>query len=164
MDMLSLTSTYRDNLFKFVRPYLNDDSYIWVRNLMTDINKCMTLHSTDTKVAQCILVLKNFVPFFRDCCDEITAGGLLYTLYSCAVQLGVRKLGDAVESLTQFRDEVDMEDWNMVNEVILNNFDVRAASTLVLKSYNGYSEEGQEVWGGGVYTLQTMDFLPHKIE
>ncbi len=164
MDVLSITSAYRENLCKFVRTYLDDKSYIWVRTLMSDLNKKVMLGPSDYIWAQSILMLRNFVPFFRDYCDEVTPGGILYTLYSCAIQLGVRKIGDSVEKLEQFIDDIDMEDWNQVNEQIINNFDVRAASCLVLKAYRGCSEEGCEVWGGGMYTLQTMDFLPKQIE
>ena len=77
MDVLSMTVKYRENLLKFIKPILSDRSYIWVRNLISDINHKIISADTDYIAAQAILMYRNIIPFFKTYCTELTPSSIL---------------------------------------------------------------------------------------
>lgn len=157
MDVLSMTAKYRENLLKFIKPILSDRSYIWVRNLISDINHKIISADTDYIAAHAILMYRNIIPFFKTYCTELTPSSILFTLYSCAIELNIRKLGDEVETYDDFQMDIDMEDWPYVTTENIRYFDIRTAQLMIRQQVTG--EVNEEIWAGGLCSLQTMDFM-----
>lgn len=157
MDVLSMTAKYRENLLKFIKPILSDRSYIWVRNLISDINHKIISADTDYIAAHAILMYRNIIPFFKTYCTELTPSSILFTLYSCAIELNIRKLGDEVETYDDFQMDIDMEDWPYVTTENIRYFDIRTAQLMIRQQVTG--EVDEEIWAGGLCSLQTMDFM-----
>ena len=157
MDVLSMTVKYRENLLKFIKPILSDRSYIWVRNLISDINHKIISADTDYIAAQAILMYRNIIPFFKTYCTELTPSSILFTLYSCAIELNIRKLGDEVEAYDDFQMDIDMEDWPYVTAENIKYFDIRTAQLMIRQQVTG--EVDEEIWAGGLCSLQIMDFM-----
>lgn len=157
MNVLSMTAKYRENLLKFIKPILSDRSYIWVRNLISDINHKIISADTDYIAAHAILMYRNIIPFFKTYCTELTPSSILFTLYSCAIELNIRKLGDEVETYDDFQMDIDMEDWPYVTTENIRYFDIRTAQLMIRQQVTGEADE--EIWAGGLCSLQTMDFM-----
>lgn len=157
MDVLSMTNKYRENLLKFFKPILDDRSYIWVRGIISDINHKIISGDNEYIAGHAMVMYRNIIPFLKDYCDEITPAVVLYLFYSCAIQLGIRKLGDEVEELPEFQDGMDMEDWQEVTNTDLWKFDVYGAQTILERNLKG--ESVGNIWSGGLYSLHTLDFL-----
>jgi hypothetical protein len=156
MDVLSITTKYREDLLKFVKPILSEKAYIWVKNLMSDINHKVVSSDNEYISVKALIMYRNIIPFFKGYCSELTASSILFTLYACAVELNVRNVGDVIESYEEFQEDIDMEDWGFVTEKTIKDFDILVAELLIRK----YStNEDVEIWAGGLYTLQTMDFI-----
>lgn len=157
MDVLSMTSKYREDLLKFIRPILDDRSYIWVRNLITDINHKIVAGDIEFIQAHAIVMYRNIIPFFKHYCDELTASGILYTFYSCSIELGVRSIGNEIETYEQFQEDIDMEDWSLVDIETIKHFDILTAQKIIKQKFE--FDEADEIWAGGLYALETLDFL-----
>lgn len=157
MDVLSMTSKYREDLLKFIRPILDDRSYIWVRNLITDINHKIVAGDIEFIQAHAIVMYRNIIPFFRHYCAELTASGILYTFYSCSIELGVRSIGNEIETYEQFQEDIDMEDWSLVDIETIKHFDILTAQKIIKQKFE--FDEADEIWAGGLYALETLDFL-----
>lgn len=157
MDVLSMTSKYREDLLKFIRPILDDRSYIWVRNLITDINHKIVAGDIEFIQAHAIVMYRNIIPFFKHYCAELTSSSILYTFYSCAVELGVRSIGNEIETYEQFQEDIDMEDWGLVDIETIKRFDILTAQKIIKQKFE--FNEVDEIWAGGLYALETLDFL-----
>ena len=157
MDVLSMTSKYREDLLKFIRPILDDRSYIWVRNLITDINHKIVAGDIEFIQAHAIVMYRNIIPFFKHYCAELTASGTLYTFYSCSIELGVRSIGNEIETYEQFQEDIDMEDWSLVDIETIKHFDILTAQKIIKQKFE--FDEADEIWAGGLYALETLDFL-----
>lgn len=157
MDVLSMTAKYREDLLKFIRPVLDDRSYIWVRNLITDINHKIVAGDIEFIQAHAIVMYRNVIPFFKHYCSELNASCVLFTFYSCAIELGVRSLGNEVETYEQFQEDIDMEDWSLIDVTTIKRFDILTAQKVIKQQFE--FEEDEEIWAGGLYTLETLDFL-----
>ena len=157
MDVLSMTSKYREDLLKFIRPILDDRSYIWVRNLITDINHKIVAGDIEFIQAHAIVMCRNIIPFFKHYCAELTASSILYTFYSCSIELGVRSIGNEIETYEQFQEDIDMEDWSLVDIETIKHFDILTAQKIIKQKFE--FDEDEEIWAGGLYTLETLDFL-----
>lgn len=157
MDVLSMTAKYREDLLKFIRPVLNDRSYIWVRNLITDINHKIVAGDIEFIQAHAIVMYRNIIPFFKHYCTELTSSSILYTFYSCAIELGVRSIGNEIETYEQFQEDIDMEDWGLVDIETIKRFDMLTAQKIIKQKFE--FKEDEEIWAGGLYALETLDFL-----
>lgn len=157
MDVLSMTSKYREDLLKFIRPILDDRSYIWVRNLITDINHKIVAGDIEFIQAHAIVMYRNIIPFFKHYCTELTPSSILYTFYSCAMELGVRSIGNEIETYEQFQEDIDMEDWSFVDISTIKRFDILTAQKIIKQKFE--FDEADEIWAGGLYVLETLDFL-----
>lgn len=157
MDVLSMTVKYREDLLKFIRPVLDDRSYIWVRNLITDINHKIVAGDIEFIQAHAIVMYRNIIPFFKHCCTELTSSGILYTFYSCAIELGIRSIGNEIETYEQFQEDIDMEDWGLVDIETIKRFDILTAQKIIKQKFE--FNEVDEIWAGGLYALETLDFL-----
>lgn len=156
MDTLSISKEYRENLLKFVRPYLSEGSFIWTRNLLNDINKKIVVCDNDYIAAHSLLMYRNIVKFFRKFCTTLDVGTILLTLYICAIELGIRKLGDEIEYYEEFTDNVDMDDWCDVTYDTIVDFDMVTVMHLIS---NRIGKERREVFAGGINSLQVLDFV-----
>jgi hypothetical protein len=137
---------------------LSEKAFIWVRNLLSEINRSVVSIDNEWLSARVVLMYRNIFPFMKDYCTNANSFTILYTLYSCAIQLGVRNLGDEVESFSEFQDFVDTDDWSLVTREDITRFDIRTAQILVA----GYAgAEHNEISGGGLYSLETIDFIRH---
>lgn len=162
MDVLNITSSYRTELCTWIQTYLKGDAYLWSRKVISDINHTVVSMDKDYVAAQAILMYRNFIRFFNDHCDEVTGSNILFTLYICAIELGVRDFGDDVEQLPEFKEIIEEDDWKQMDKEHVHMFDMRQAAMLINKYYGVEREEADDsnrVWGGGLYTLQTIDFL-----
>jgi hypothetical protein len=156
MDVLSMTVAYRENILKYVKPMLDERSNIWVRKVLSDINKKIITVDNDYIAAHAILMYRNFTKFFEEFCTDVTPSAILFTLYACAIQLGVRHLGDEVETYEQFQDNIDMEDFEKVDVETVKEFDIRSAIEII---YSRTSDEPREIPACGLYTLELLDFI-----
>ena len=151
MDMLNMTTEYRQNILKFIKPILDDKSYIWVGNLMSSINKAIVKDKGEFFISHALVMYKNFIPFMQRYCLEITPTAILYSLYTCAVELGLKKIGDEVESYQQFLQDIDETDYSNCDEETLKRFDMLMAMKLIAGE--------EKLFACGLYTLETMEFL-----
>lgn len=157
MDVLSITTKYREDLLKFVKPYLTEKAYVWVRNLMSDVNHKVIASGDEYVPVKALVMYRNIIPFFKEYCSELTASSILFTLYVCAIELKVRSLGDEVESFEEFQEDIEMDDFAYVTEKSINDFDIITAEFLIQQYSTG--EKKEDIWAGGLYALQTLDFI-----
>lgn len=155
IDIVKGMESARLELLSYVKGILDADSYIWLRKLMSDINK-QTLKTEDDDFASRVWPLfNNCLLFFKEYCTDVTAGSILVTFYIAALELGVREVGDSVEQLKQFTDEVDMEDWDLMNVEYAVRFDIR--TSLIISC--GFFDicDDMEIFAGGLHTMMTID-------
>ena len=60
-----------------MEPILSGRSYIWVRNLVSDINRKIITMDSDYISAQAIIMYRNIVPFFKKCNRDNFIGCLI---------------------------------------------------------------------------------------
>ena len=160
LDIVTETSNKRGELLSYIKSKVSESSYIWARNLLADITKKVLTQKNDEFSIRVYPLYKNCVKFFTEYCSEVTPGGILLTLYLCAIELGVRSVGDSVESLEEFIDEIDMEDWDCMNLEAAINFDLVAA-TLVTQKYLGMDSD--DIFACGLHTLNLIDFVGREV-
>lgn len=157
IDVVSKMATARGELLLFVRDILDDSSMKWLRELMSDINKDVVKEGNDDFAASVWPLYKNALRFFKEYCTEVTPAGILVTFYISAIELGVRSVGDYVESLPQFTDEVDMEDWDLMSMEYAVKYDMVACAMLT-KKWVGM-EDDVYLWAGGLHTMSALNLI-----
>ena len=157
LDIVTETSNKRGELLSYIKSKVSESSYIWARNLLSDITKKVLTMKDDEFSIRVYPMYKNCLKFFTTACDEVTPGGILLTLYLCALELGIRKVGDSVEKLDEFTAEIDMDDWGLMNADVATNFDLYT-SALLLQRQSGMAKENG-VWACGLHTLNMLDFI-----
>ena len=157
LDIVTETSNKRGELLSYIKSKVSESSYIWSRNLLSDITKKVLTMKDDEFSIRVYPMYKNCLKFFTTVCDEVTPGGILLTLYLCALELGIRKVGDSVEKLDEFTAEIDMDDWGLMSADVATNFDLYT-SALLLQRHSGMAKENG-VWACGLHTLNMLDFI-----
>lgn len=158
IDIVKGMEKARNELLTYSKDILDADSYIWLRKLLSDFNR-ITLREDNYEFTVKIWPLyKNCVKFFKEYCSNVTPGSILVTFYISALELGVRKVGDSVETLAQFVDEVDMEDWDQMSVESARMFDMRTSELLICDRFGAY-EGTIEIFAGGLHTMVTLDYI-----
>lgn len=156
IDVVSSMAAARGEILTFAKSVLDDSSMKWIRELLSEINK-QALRGDDEFCAKALPLYRNVLRFFNDFCDEVTPGGILATFYISAIELGVRDVGDSCETLQQFVDEVDMEDWNLMDKEYAIKFDIRS-SVLLSQKWLGISTDSA-LWAGGLITMNALSII-----
>lgn len=157
MDIITLTQSKRAEILAYVKPRLSFESYSWVSNVFNELNKRILFDKDDRLAATVFPMYENLLTFFEEFCDEITPGGILYTIYSCMIESDVLQLGNKVETLPEFVEEVEMDDWEHVSKETIAAFDLRTNCVLAGKYLNPDTKE-HEVWGCGLMTLNSVPY------
>lgn len=157
LDIVTETSNKRGELLSYVKSKVSESSYIWTRNLLSDITKKVLTLKDDEFAIRVYPLYKNGLKFFTEVCDDVTPGGILLTMYLCALELGIRQVGDQVEKLDEFTAEIDMEDWGLMSVDVAVNFDLYT-STLLISKHSGMKDI-VGIWAGGLHTLNLLDFV-----
>ena len=156
MNALKSTVDYRQKALDYLKPILCSNSYIWVNNTFSTINKQILTQKDDRFEADAILFYSNLINFLENHVTDITSGKALLTVYVCAIELGVRELGDEVEEYMDFQGEVDMDDWRTNTVESIKNFDMVICTKLM---QNVYAQEKYEIIGGGLLSLYTVSLM-----
>jgi len=156
MNALKSTTDYRQKALDYMKPILCSNSYIWVNNVFSVINKRVLTRKDDKFEANAILFYTNLVDFLDKHVTDISSGKVLLTVYTCAIELGVCELGDEVETYMDFKEEVDMDDWRQMTVETIKNFDMVITTKLM---QNVYANEKYEIIGGGLLSLNTVALM-----
>lgn len=162
LDIITATANKRNELLTYIKANVREESYVWARNLLSDMTKKVITMKDDEFTIRVYPFYKNVKFFFTDICTELSPGCILLTLYICAIELGIRTVGDSVEKLKEFTDEIDMNDWDTVDVSTAIDFDLRA-STILTQKYFGMEDTG-ELYACGLNTLNLIDFVISKQE
>ena len=73
------------------------------------------------------------------------------------IESDVLQLGNKVETLPEFVEEVEMDDWEHVSKETIAAFDLRTNCVLAGKYLNPDTKE-HEVWGCGLMTLNSVPY------
>lgn len=155
MNAFELTNNCRTELLAYVKSILDGKSYVWVNNLLSDINKKMLINEDAVFNASVIMMYKNMKKFFTKYCKNVIPSNILLSFYVCALELGLKKLGDEIESFSQFTEDVDLDDWSKVTVNDIKKFDIET-NMLVLRKSLGYDDV--DIRACGICTLQALDF------
>lgn len=161
LDIITATSNKRGELLSYVKGKVSEESYVWARNLLSDVSKKILTVKDDEFTIRAYPLYKNVKKFFTEVCSDVTPGCILLTLYLCSLELGIRKFGDPVESLKDFTEEVDSDDWSKMTLKEVIDYDLVAA-TLLTQKYLGM-DVSDDLRACGLHTLNLMDFVCKKV-
>lgn len=153
MELLNELSNYRTEVLEYIRPHLSNKSYTWCRGVLNDIVRSASLGYKCDTVCKTIISLANFKKFFEVYASEITAGGILITIYAIGIQLGLRELGDSVEAYDEFIEQINEEDWKQVSKETITDFDLVMRMHLMENLIQGNIHE---VLACGINTLVSV--------
>ena len=159
IDIITATSNKRGELLAYIKSRLSNDSYTWARNLVSDITKKIVTIKDDEFTIKAYPFYKNSKKFFEKVCTEVTPGGILLTLYLVAIELGIRDVGDAVEKLPEFLEEIDMEDWSEMNYDAAVTFDLYVSACIINKRVGNENYEDNEIFAAGLHSLGLLDLI-----
>lgn len=157
MDIIVSTQSKRAEILAYVKPRLNFQSYSWVNNVFNELNKKIMFEKDDVLACKVYPLYDNLILFFEEFCDDVTPGAILYTIYSCLVECGFTALGNSVEKLTEFTDEVDENDWQNVTLETVMAFDMRT-NILIGDRYLNPNSEKSFIWACGLATLYQLPY------
>lgn len=158
IDIITATGNKRGEFLSYIKSKVSSDSYTWARNLISDITKKVITAKDDEFTIKAYPFYKNAKRFFDEVCTEVTPGGILLTLYIVAIELGIREVGDSVEKLKDFTDEIDMEDWSLMSCETATNYDLYVGACMINNKF-GVSEDGNEIFAGGLHALGLLDLM-----
>lgn len=158
MDIVSLTQSKRAEILAYVKPRVSFESYSWIFNVFNDLNKKILFENDEVLAVKVYPMYENLISFFEDFSNEVSASSILFTVYSCALQAGIRSIGDCIENLPEFQDGIDMSDWDKVNLQSINAFDMRTSCILAGKGMPDHNND-DGVWGCGLVTLTALPYL-----
>lgn len=154
MDLLNELSVYRNEVQEYIRPHLSNKSYVWCRGVLNDIVRSSMLGTRYGVVCKEIIALSNFKRFFEEHASDVTPGGIIVTLYIMAIQLGLKSLGDEVETYEEFIEQIDEDDWSLVDKDQINNFDLLMHAQVI---ENMIYEGNNEITACGIKTLISIE-------
>lgn len=157
MDIITLTQSMRANILVYVKPKLSFEAYSWVSNVFNELNKRILFDKDDRLACKAFPMYENLITFFEEFCDEVTPGGILYTIYTCMIECGVCQLGNKVETLPEFTEEIEMDDWKDVSNVTISAFDMRTNTIIINRCINPEPTENT-VWACGLITLNAIPY------
>ncbi len=151
MDILELTKNDRDELLKYLDGVLSFKAMKWARETMQKIND--GVKRGDSKyIANVITFYRNIRTLLEDNISDTEECNVIFTFYLCALQLGVRKINDEVESFESFEMLVDKDDWKDSTPEIITRFDMYCYQQLT-KQLLG---EEHNLACGGLITLSIL--------
>lgn len=158
MDVLVLTEEYRKSLLEYIKPYLSEQSYLWVRSLLSDINKKVGTLNNEKMCAHVLVMYRNIKRFFSDYCTDVNSSTILLTLYLCAIELGFRNVRDRIEQTDDFAYDIDMDAFVTTDKDDLINYDLAVVAWL---TYNRLSKPDDKyiICAGGINCLHLIDFI-----
>lgn len=156
IDIITSTGNKRNEMLSYIKSKVSSDSYIWARNLISDITKKVMALKDDEFTIKVYPLYKNFKRFYTDVCTEVTPGCILLTLYIVAIELGLREVGDSVEQLPEFVDAIDMDDWDRMSYDTAISFDLYVESCIVA---NRFGAGDNEIFACGLHTFGLLDFI-----
>lgn len=157
MDTLNLTNHLRRDLITYVSQYLDAESLKWFRDTISNINKNL-MDTEDFQFHVNVYNLySNFEIFFKEYVTEVTAAGILYTLYSSAKQIGVRFDSDKFTHLEQVKEFFDLEDFALLNNEDIVDFDY-GVNIKILRVSRGFSTD-EDIKACGLITLTNLKFI-----
>ena len=158
IDIINGMAPARAEIIKYCSKRVDNNSLIWIKELLSEINRKCLACKDDNFVVNVWPLYKNFVRFFTEFCDDVTPGAILVLLYISSLELGVRSVGDKVENLNEFVDEVDMEDWHLMSVQVAKTYDFRTEALMVQKFVLGL-EITEPIWSGGIRSLSCIDYI-----
>jgi hypothetical protein len=157
MDTLNLTNSLRRDMITYVSNYLDNESMRWFRDTMSSINKRVMEVEDFQLHVNVFNIYSNFVNFFEKYSTEVTASGILYTMYSCAVQLELDIDNDRFINLNQIQELFDKDDISLLNIRDIKDFDVMNYIEVV-RSVRGYSND-EDILACGLTTLSALSLI-----
>lgn len=156
MDVLNLTNSKRRELVEWAAKILCKESLHWFRSTLSAMNKqVLNQEREDFIEGEYVAFYTNFKRFFDECVDVMHPGYVLYSLFSCAVQLNILSLDDSVVSLPEFCEVIDVEDFKNVTLETLCRVDYHTHLSLFTKEVIGNSIEIKTC---GIATLVNMKY------
>ena len=160
MDTLNLTNGFRRDLITYVSPHLDADSLRWFRDTLSIVNKKL-MESEDFQLHVDVFnIYSNFEKFFRECVSEVTAGGILYTLYSCVTQAGLTLDVKRFVELEPIKNLFDFDDFSFEDCDDFEDFDL-TINIKTMRVLKGFSQN-EDILACGLITLTNLKFYPTK--
>lgn len=156
MDVLSLTNKSRIELIEWAATVLNQESLQWFRTTLSNMNRKVFSNECKEYIRRdYIIFCENFKKFFTNYADDIHAGYVLYSLFTCAVQLGMLSIDEPMSALTEFGEAIDLDDFKKVTVNEINKLDCRSHLILITRFI---SNSTLKVMTCGIMTLTNMKY------
>ena len=156
MDVLNLTNTKRRELIEWASGIMCKESLHWFRSTLSTLNRLVLNNECGEFIeGEFVALYDNFKEFFDNYADEVHPGYVLYSLFSCAVQLKALSLDDSVLSLPEMNEVIDMEDFKDVTVNTLYQMDYRTHLILATRET---TENPLLVHTCGIVTLVNMKY------
>ncbi len=156
------TQELRNNLIECIEPKLKPESLMWVRRFFAKVYKEMLVDGNEQLSVRSYPMFQNMKRFIEEFMEEETASNILCSLYICGIQLGILTLGDEVESLSDFKDGIDMDDWNLCAESDLLAVDLVTQNRIVNKAFG--MEDAGSICIAGLNTLNFLYYVKGVVE
>ena len=153
---IKITEKYRNEIYFFVKDYVNEAELNWIMDTFSRINKQSMLKHNDEFDFKSYYFYKNFVKFFKEFVTDLDGGSIIITTYICGLQLGICKLHD--ESVLRFEhvgESYDIDDFLKCTMFDLNHYDARAMMLLT----NFLQDEEHPVYSCGLLTMYAIEYI-----
>lgn len=161
MDIVTSMASDRVELISYVKEYLNDESLTWMRGLLAEINKRVVTQRSDEYTLRVYPLYKNMKRFFEEAADEVSAGGILFSMLLCGLEIGFTDILEGASLLKELTEEVDVDDLMTLNREMAFRYDFTMSNQLYEKYVMNTPKEESDgpIWACGMHSLMTMEFI-----